>query len=416
MKFVDERPLRSGKRTLHAALAEYGLAELEYFRAQPRAIKRKILETEERLAEYNDESVPVRFKVLMSDLDEHVKAIAVKKLQHLGNMDERSGEYFKVVSWVELLCRLPIGKFATLPVTMNSPADDIAKFVKSIQARLDDAVYGHVECKDHIMRILCQWITNPTAKGMVIGIQGAAGVGKTSLVKEGICKALGLPFAFIPLGGASDGAFLEGHSYTYEGAIPGKMVDVLVRAKCMNPVLFFDETDKISGSTKGQEVMNILIHLTDSSQNDKFNDRYFSDIAFDFSRSLMIFSFNDASNISPILLDRMTIINVQGYTAADKLKIATRHLIPEILKEFNLSADAIVFDDALIRHIVDATDAEEGVRNLKRSLQKIISNVNLQRIMHARELPWKLTKEDVDKFLGPGQAARSAKHHLSMYT
>ncbi|PNH01110.1 Lon protease [Tetrabaena socialis] len=402
----DKRPYQ------HPAVEEYAQSEIEFFRSQSRSVRRKILLTEDKLAQYNDESIPVRFKVILSDLDDHVKAIAVKRLQHLANMDERSGEYFKVVNWVETICRLPIGKYATLPVGIASPPGEIAAFVKSISDRMDAAVYGHVECKDHIMRILCQWIINPVAKGMVIGIQGAAGVGKTSLVKEGICKAMGMPFAFIPLGGASDGSFLEGHSYTYEGAIPGKMVDVIIRAKCMNPVLFFDETDKISSTSRGQEVTNILIHLTDSSQNEKFSDRYFNDIAFDLSRSLMIFSFNDASCISPILLDRMTIINVKGYTATDKLKIATRHLIPELLREFSMDDGSVNLDDALIRWIIEATEAEEGVRNLKRSLQKIISNVNLQRIMHAKELPCTLTRADVDRFLGP---TVSTLKHPSMY-
>ena len=404
---------RNNKRARNAASQDYGPSEIEFYRAQSRSMRHRITEVEDKLAEYNEESVPARFKVILSDLDDHIKAIAVKKLQHLANMDVRSGEYFKVVNWVETLCRLPFGKYSSLPVSMTSPNADVSTFIRSISQRLDAAVYGHTECKDHIMRILCQWITNPMAKGMIIGIQGAAGVGKTSLVKEGICKALGVPFAFIPLGGASDGAFLEGHSYTYEGAVPGKMVDVIVRAKCMNPVLFFDETDKISMTNKGQEVMNILVHLTDSSQNDKFTDRYFTDIALDFSRSLMIFSFNDVANISPILLDRMTVINVAGYNSADKLKIATRHLIPEILGEFNMAAESITFDDVLIRYIIEETESEEGVRNLKRSIHKVVSNVNLQRILHAKELPWILTREDVDKFMGPSK--KSSAKMLSMY-
>ncbi|PNH02588.1 Lon protease [Tetrabaena socialis] len=401
------------RKRVHPAVEEYGQAEIDFFRSQTRCVRRRILATEDKVAEYNDESIPVRFKVILSDMSDHVKAIAVRRLQHLANTDDRGGEYLKVVNWVETMCRLPIGKYCSLPVTIQSPADEIAGFVKSISNRLDAAVYGHTECKDHILRILGQWIINPVAKGMVIGIQGAAGVGKTSLVKEGICAALGMPFAFIPLGGASDGSFLEGHSYTYEGAIPGKMVDVIIRAKCMNPVLFFDETDKISTSSRGQEITNILIHLTDSSQNDSFSDRYFSDIAFDFSRSLMIFSFNDASCISPILLDRMTIINANGYNAADKLKIATRHLIPEILKEFSMEPDSVIFGDGLLRHIIEATQGEEGVRNLKRSLHKIISNVNLQRIMNAKPLPCVMTKEEVDKFMGPAKVP--CMMHSAMY-
>jgi ATP-dependent Lon protease len=394
----------------------YDEAEADFFASQPRAVRRKIRNLEERISKYNDDDVPMRFKVLLSDLDDHVKAVAIKKIT---SMDERSGEHGKMVLWVGTLCRLPIGKYASIPVSIGSALEDIRQFITGVSKQLDDVVYGHTECKDHIMRLLCQWVTNPTARGMVIGIQGAAGVGKTCLVKHGICRALGLPFAFIPLGGASDGTFLEGHSYTYEGAVPGKMVDVLLRAKVMNPVLFFDETDKISATTRGQEVTNILIHLTDSSQNDRFTDRYFSDVPLDFSRSLMVFSFNDAASISPILLDRMAVIHVPGYTPPDKLKIATGYLLPELLKEYNLSADSVILDDALITHIISRTEAEEGVRNLKRSLERIISNVNLQRILHARELspetPWKLTNKDVDAFIARASNA-SAHRHMSMYS
>lgn len=407
----------SGKRRLEDRYSE---AESEYYFAQPRTMRKKIRDIEDRLDKYNDEDVPLRFKILMSGLDEHVKAVAVKKLRHLAHMDERSGEYNKMMAWVDVLCRLPFGKFATIPVSISSPAEEIRDFVAGVSKQLDEVVYGHAECKDQIMRLLCQWVTNPTARGMVIGIQGAAGVGKTCLVKHGICKALGLPFAFIPLGGASDGAFLEGHSYTYEGAVPGKMVDVLLRAKCMNPVIFFDETDKISSTTRGQEVTNILIHLTDGSQNSNFTDRYFSDVPFDFSRSLMVFSFNDASVISPILLDRMAVIHVPGYTSADKLKIAAQYLLPELLRDFNLAPGTVLLDDSLLSHIISVTDPEEGVRNLKRSLERIVSNVNLQRILHARELspekPWKLTQEEVAGFLKRSKAGGVKHHHLTMYT
>ena len=140
--------------------------------------------------------------------------------------------------------------------------------------------------------MLGELITNPKAIGCAIAIQGPMGTGKTTLVKEGISKILNRPFAFIALGGATDSSFLEGHGYTYEGSTWGKIVQILIDSKCMNPVIYFDELDKVSETPKGDEIINILMHITDSTQNSHFNDKYFGGIDFDLSKAIIIFSFN----------------------------------------------------------------------------------------------------------------------------
>ena len=127
-------------------------------------------------------------------------------------------------------------------------------------------VYGHKNSKEQIIRIIAQWVSNPSLKGNCIGIHGSPGVGKTKLIKDGLCKALDLPFVFIPFGGVNDSSYLTGHSFTYEGAIHGKIADSLMKANCMNPIIYFDELDKISDSYRGLEIINTLIHLTDSTQ------------------------------------------------------------------------------------------------------------------------------------------------------
>ena len=121
----------------------------------------------------------------------------------------------------------------------------------------------------------------------------------TSIVKDGISKILGREFAFIALGGNGDSSYLEGHSYTYEGSMWGKIVQIIIESKCMNPVIYFDELDKISDSSRGEEITNILTHLTDTTQNNQFHDKYFSEIEFDLSKCLFIFSYNDASKVNP---------------------------------------------------------------------------------------------------------------------
>ena len=204
----------------------------------------------------------------------------------------------------------------------------------------------------------------------------------TSLVKEGISKILNREFAFIPLGGATDSSYLEGHSYTYEGSTWGKIVDILIRSKSMNPVIYFDELDKISETPKGEEIIGILTHLTDTTQNSQFHDKYFAEIDFDLSKCLFIFSYNDPLKVNPILLDRMYKIKTTGYQVKDKIVIAKQYLIPKIRYEVNFKEGDITIPDATLNYIIDNyTEKEDGVRNLKRCIEIIYKKLNLYRLV-----------------------------------
>jgi ATP-dependent Lon protease len=145
----------------------------------------------------------------------------------------------------------------------------------------------------------------------------------------------------------------------------------------MNPLILFDELDKVSNTYKGQEIINTLIHITDPVQNDKFNDRYFEEIDFDISRSMIIFTYNDDSLINPILRDRMIVINVNGYNIEEKIILARDYIIPEILKQYNLNKGDILFTEDLIKHIINDLEIEDGVRNLKRAINDIVSWINM---------------------------------------
>jgi ATP-dependent Lon protease len=204
----------------------------------------------------------------------------------------------------------------------------------------------------------------------------------TSLVKEGISKILNREFAFIPLGGATDSSYLEGHSYTYEGSTWGKIVDILIRSKSMNPVIYFDELDKISETPKGEEIIGILTHLTDTTQNSQFHDKYFAEIDFDLSKCLFIFSYNDPLKVNPILLDRMYKIKTTGYQIKDKIVIANQYLIPKIRYEVNFKEGDIIIPDATLNYIIENyTDKEDGVRNLKRCIEIVYKKLNLYRLV-----------------------------------
>jgi ATP-dependent Lon protease len=269
---------------------------------------------------------------------------------------------------------------------------------------MNDRIYGHKEAKEQIIRVLAQLISFPKANGYIIGIQGAAGIGKTKLIKEGICNALNYPNAFISLSGADDASFLRGHSYTYEGATYGKICESLIKTGIMNPLLLFDELDKVSDTYKGQEIINTLIHITDPVQNDKFTDRYFEEIDLDISRSMIVFTFNDETLINPILKDRMIVINVKGYNKAEKVVLATDYLIPEILAQYNLKKGDIMFGDEVLAHIIDNVEREEGVRNLKRAINNLISWINMMRYVSIDNvminLPYVVDIKFYDKYCG----------------
>ena len=325
---------------------------------------------------------PYRLTLLESKIPQQYKAIALKRIQNLRYMDTCSGEYFKVKNWVDTFMTIPFGVHKTLPITMDVGVEQCHTFMEAAKDILDSAVYGLNDAKMQIMQMVGQWISNPSALGSAIAIKGPPGTGKTTLVKEGISKILGRDFAFIALGGATDSSFLEGHSYTYEGSTWGKIVEILIRCKSMNPVIFFDELDKLSDTPKGEEITGILTHLTDTSQNSQFHDKYFSEIAFDLSKCLFIFSYNDESKVNPILLDRMYRIHTNGYGKKDKTHIAQKYLIPKIQSEVAFKPEQIIIPDETIEYIVEHhTNKEDGVRNLKRCLEIIFTKLNLYRLM-----------------------------------
>jgi ATP-dependent Lon protease len=253
--------------------------------------------------------------------------------------------------------------------------------MRDSKATLDKAVFGMSTAKTQIMQVLAQWIASPNSIGNVIALQGPAGVGKTSIAKNGIAKALHRPFQFFSLGGASDVSTFIGHSYTYEGSMWGRVADSLMHAKCMNPIMYFDELDKISGTPHGEEIASILIHLTDRTQNSQFHDRYFSGIEFDVSQCLFVFSFNDITQVNPILRDRMQVIHCSGYTAKEKQSILEQYVWPDLLERLNFTKEDILLTDEASKFIISEYSAkEEGVRTLIRTAEAIITRLNMLRI------------------------------------
>jgi len=368
---------------------------------------------------------PYRLSLLESPIPILHKSIAMKKINLLRSMDEYCSEYYKIKYWVDTFMRIPFGKYNNLQVTMQDGVESSNQFMENAKRILDSAVYGLNDAKMQIMQMLGQLITNPNAIGCAVAIKGPPGTGKTSLVKEGISKILNRPFAFIALGGATDSSFLEGHSYTYEGSTWGKIVQILIDSKSMNPVIYFDELDKISDTPKGEEIVGILTHLTDTSQNSQFHDKYFSEIDFDLSKCLFIFSYNDESKISPILRDRMYRIQTKGYDKKEKTIIANQYLLPKIQEQVKFAEGDIIIPNDVLHYIIEHyCEKEAGVRNQKRCLEIIYTKLNLYRLMRPGSslfdaemtmdvsFPFQVTKQIVDKLIKINKEDNFAK---SMY-
>jgi len=259
-------------------------------------------------------------------------------------------------------------------------------YLQKVREILDTCVHGHKLVKTQIHRLLAKWISGGQS-GVVIGIQGPPGNGKTTLIKQGLAKCLvdqkgqPRPVGFVPLGGSSSASSLVGHNYTYVGSNWGRIVDILMDCNCMNPIFLFDELDKVSNSDHGKEIIGILTHLTDSSQNEEFYDKYFDGIPLDLSKALMVFTFNDRSTIDPILLDRMTIIKTDALTLDDKKVIANKHLIPQIVKGIDLKPEEIEITEDIIENLVLDYTREPGARQLKRFLDDLIQELNLRRLL-----------------------------------
>jgi len=355
---------------------------------------------------------PYRMTLLESSIPVQFKSAAMKKINSLRYMEPGSGEFYKIKNWVDTFMRIPFNKYEGLPISIDDGVEKCHEFMETAQKTLDDAVYGLNDAKMQIMQMLGQLLTNPKAIGTAIAIHGPPGTGKTSLVKEGISKILNRPFAFIALGGATDSSFLEGHGYTYEGSMWGKIVQILIDSKCMNPVIYFDELDKISDTPRGEEIAGILTHLTDTTQNSQFHDKYFAEINFDLSKCLFIFSYNDENKVNSILKDRMYRIKTKGYISKEKTVIANNYLIPKIREQVRFTTDEIVIPNDVIGHIIDAhCNKEDGVRNLKRCLEIIYTKLNLYRLMKPGtnlfegemslnvSFPFTVTKTIVDKLI-----------------
>jgi ATP-dependent Lon protease len=383
-------------------------SQIDQFKALKEENRKALLEALENRPTATESSMSLMFKILTMKLPKETQAMVLAKYQSLQTMDPSTGEYFKLRNWLDKLCSVPFGLYKEMPVRLDDGQELCGGFMSRAKRYLDDAVYGQEESKLQILQFIASKIANPTAHGLSLLLIGPPGIGKTSLIKNGIAKALDWPFQFISLGGDSDASTYTGHQLVYESSHSGKIVNCLCASKSMSTVLLFDELDKISTTAKGEEVQNLLVHLTDPVQNGEFEDKYLAGIPIDLSKVMFVFSANDINKLDRILLDRMVVVKLEGYSVKEKQVIAEKYLLPAALREVNLD-ERVGIGKELITHIIETYAAEEkGVRELKRCLEAIAQKVNMLRMYNDKSLPfyikdftlpYVLKKEHVDLFL-----------------
>ena len=360
--------------------------EIQYYNNVSQERKDVIDKMELEIKNIQKTDIPLRFKIIDLNIDINTKSYILSQLQRWQIMDSNETEYHKLNKWLETIQNIPFNKYTPNILDENSSINDRCNYILNIKDSLDKHVYGHNDAKMNILQYVSKCISNPKAGGNILAIQGPPGNGKTTLIKHGLCNAINKPFGFIGLGGTIDSSLLNGHDYTYEGSQYGKIAQILMKTKVMDPVIFMDELDKISESHRGDEISNLLCHIIDRTQNMSFEDRYLSGISLDLSRVTFIFSFNDESKINPILKDRLHIIRTQGFTSNDKIKIVKDYLLDEILIDSCFPKENIVIADEVIRYIIDKyTNGEAGVRELKRNIDTIITKLNLIYTLYSDE-------------------------------
>ncbi|MGC8871914.1 MAG: endopeptidase La [Caldimicrobium sp.] len=373
------------------AQEEMGRSQREYFlRQQLRAIKRELGEEEDIESEIEE----LRKKIKKAKMPKKVEEEAFRQLKRLELMHPESAEAAVIRNYLEWLIELPWSKSTTDNLDL--------KHVKKI---LDEDHYNLEKVKDRLLEFLAVKKINPKAKGAIICFVGPPGVGKTSLGKS-IARALGRKFVRVALGGVRDEAEIRGHRRTYVGALPGRIIQGIKQAGVNNPVFLLDEIDKLCISFQGDPAA-ALLEVLDPEQNKEFVDHYL-DVPFDLSKVLFIATANMVEPIPKVLLDRMEVIYLSGYTFKEKLEIAKRHLIPKLIKEHGLTKRDFKLSDEVILKVIEEYTSESGVRELERKLAALCRKI-ARKIAEGEKGPFEITPDNLHEYLGPPEFIEDLK-------
>jgi len=341
--------------------------------------KNFLLAEYKKIQDYSKNLLPDDLKILKMDIPTPVKFEIFEKLESL-NKNTFGHDDNKTRDWINQVIQIPFGKYCEKPNINN-----LNDFLNNFKNNLDKSIYGQNNVKESLMEITTKWLLSSSNKGHCIAIEGPPGVGKTSIIRDGLSKALNRPFCSFSLAGISDENYLSGFSFTYEGATCGRFAKMVMETGVMNPIIFLDELDKVD-THKSLAVFNKLIEITDFSQNHEIEDYYFgNNIKFDLSKCIFIFSLNSIHNVDPILKDRLEVIKVNGFNNKDKFKIAKNYLIPREISNYDFKVN---FSNDNIKYLVNKLSDEQGVRNLKRVIEILLRKINVLRHFNNKQISY----------------------------
>ena len=332
--------------------------------------KRKLDKIEIEIEKYNiskknKTTLSKREQILLLKAPIDVKSFLLNKYDNIKK--QTSTEYEKSINWLNTVLNLPFEKKKYYDIDLDK-----------IKQTLDKEIYGHESIKRTILQFFAKKKSNPNSKGQILALHGSKGVGKTKIIRDALAKAINLPFFQINCGGLNDVAVINGHSSTYVGSKPGKIVDILVESNFNNPIILFDELDKVSDYKK-KEIYGIFTHLFDEQQNKCFQDNYIGNLNIDLSNVFFVVTFNNIADIDPILLDRFKVIDVPNPTFDDKIEICKK-MFNQIKKEIWNDASVIFDDDQndFFRYLIyNYHSSDVGLRQIKNSIYSILENINL---------------------------------------
>ena len=350
-----------------------------YLREQMRIIQEQLGEDD------GDDAYAYINDIMELKADEKVKEKLMKEADKLTKLPPSSQEAFVIKNYLDTILDLPWGKYTKAKLSMPKA-----------EAVLEKDHYGLKKVKERILEFLAVHMLNPEIKGQIICLAGPPGIGKTSIAKS-VAKAMGRNYARVSLGGVRDEADIRGHRKTYVGAMPGRVITAISQAGSMNPLILFDEIDKLCSDIKG-DPSSAMLEVLDSEQNNAFRD-HFIEVPFDLSKAVFITTANDVSAIPGPLRDRMEIIELPSYTAVEKFHIAKEHLVPKQLKEHGLKARQLKITDDAINDIIQFYTKEAGVRTLERKIASICRKT--ARMIASEEVKRVTVKrDDLHEFLG----------------
>ena len=365
----------------------------EYFlKEQLRAIEEELGQNDPAAAGVSE----LREQILAAGMPEEVQTIALREQQRLGRMMPLTPQAVVVTEYLDWLIHMP----------WQARTED-GLDLRQVARVLDEDHFGLEEPKERILEYLAVRKLKARTREPILCFVGPPGVGKTSLAKS-VARALGRKFVRKSLGGVRDEAEIRGHRRTYVGALPGRIIQSIRKAGVRNPVFLLDEIDKMGQDARGDPA-SALLEVLDPDENYAFSDHYL-EVEYDLSEVLFICTANVPTSIPPVLMDRLEVIELAGYTQEEKLQIAERHLVPKELQEHGLRAEHAHLAPEVLRHIIESYTREAGVRNLRKRVARVFRKIAKERAVadSPPTAPREVTREDVRAYLGPAPYRREA--------